>query len=118
MRQTYLLVQYTWRPVVQVDTAGGLLLVLLGGACKTHRLLTMCELLRRCGARWIAHITPRLFARSDERLGGGVSAVLRPAWSSSAAPLTLGTGCRPRAGGGGSLASAVWWDDAAGWMMA
>ena len=29
----HLLVQYTWRPVVQVDTAGGLLLVLLAGAC-------------------------------------------------------------------------------------
>jgi hypothetical protein len=46
----HLLVQYTWRPLVQVDTAGGLLLVLLGGACKTHRLHTVCELLRQCGA--------------------------------------------------------------------
>ena len=39
----HLLVQYTWRPVVQVDTAGGLLLVLLAGACRCIAS-SMCEL--------------------------------------------------------------------------
>jgi hypothetical protein len=39
----HLLVQYTWRPVVQVDTAGGLLLVLLAGAC-IYIASSMCEL--------------------------------------------------------------------------
>ena len=39
----HLLVQYTWRPVVQVDTAGGLLLVLLARAC-IYIASSMCEL--------------------------------------------------------------------------
>jgi len=104
----HLLVQYTWRPLVQVDTAGGLLLVLLGGACKTHRLHTMCELMRQCGACWIAHITPHWLARSGQRLAGDVSS--RLPLPASAASLTLGSGdwLMPARCSCGSLAPAVW----------
>ena len=64
----HLLVQYTWRPVVQVDTAGGLLLVLLAGAC-IYIASSMCEL-HEAPSRVLdsTHTTAHSFARWGQRL--------------------------------------------------
>ena len=86
----HLLVQYTWRPVVQVDTAGGLLLVLLAGACVCMSLSELrAEVLRDARTRAVSHHNARvrspLRVRSGQRFGVAVSAVLSLATHPAAA---------------------------------